>query len=99
MDNAAGLAEFRTLSSTKQNVEIFKILSGISAEIENLKSSTARRFSMLEELVNPSPVAKSHRKRSETIGGSTEDHPSRASKRWDTVRLNRSYNHYKNMAG
>ena len=37
--NAVQLDEFRVLSSTKQNVELFKILNAIAEEIENLKVS------------------------------------------------------------
>ena len=48
--SSAGLEDFRTLSSTKQNVELFKILSAIAGEIENLKRSTERRFVNLETI-------------------------------------------------
>ena len=47
---AAALEDFRTLSSTKQNVELFKILSAIAGEIENLKKATERRFVNLESI-------------------------------------------------
>ena len=45
------LDEFQTLTSTKQNVELFKILTAIAMEIDQLQQSTERRFSMLENLV------------------------------------------------
>jgi hypothetical protein len=48
-----GFEEFQTLSSTKQNIELFKILSAIADEIEGLRVSTERRFSLLETLVQP----------------------------------------------
>ena len=46
-----GFDEFQTLSSTKQNIELFKILSAIAEEIEVLRQSTERRFNLIESLV------------------------------------------------
>ena len=46
-----GFDEFQTLSSTKQNIELFKILSAIAEEIESLRQSTEKRFSLIENLV------------------------------------------------
>ncbi len=34
LTSVSPLSDFRTLSSTKQNVELFKILTAIAAEIE-----------------------------------------------------------------
>ena len=48
---AKGFDEFQTLSSTKQNIELFKILSAIAEEIEGLRQSTERRFHLIESLV------------------------------------------------
>ena len=48
-----GFDEFQTLSSTKQNIELFKILSAIAEEIEVLRRSTEQRFQALESLVQP----------------------------------------------
>ena len=44
--------DFQTLSSTKQNIELFKILSAIAEEIEVLRQSTEQRFQALETLIN-----------------------------------------------
>lgn len=46
-----GFDEFQTLSSTKQNIELFKILSAIAEEIEVLRQSTEQRFTLLESLI------------------------------------------------
>ncbi len=48
---ALGFDEFQTLSSTKQNIELFKILSAIADEIEVLRKSTEQRFSLLESVL------------------------------------------------
>ena len=45
------LDTFTTLSSTKQNIELFKILTAIAVEIDSLQKSTEKRFSVLEGLV------------------------------------------------
>ena len=71
---ARGFDEFQTLSSTKQNIELFKILSAIAEEIEGLRQSTERRFSVLESLVSQNnkhlygviPSSTSNKSRSET---------------------------------
>ena len=47
-----GFDDFQTLSSTKQNIELFKILSAIAEEIEVLRQSTEQRFQALETLIN-----------------------------------------------
>ena len=47
----ATLDSFTTLSSTKQNIELFKILTAIAVEIDSLQKSTEKRFSALENLV------------------------------------------------
>ena len=47
----ATLDSFTTLSSTKQNIELFKILTAIAVEIDSLQKSTEKRFSALETLV------------------------------------------------
>ena len=46
-----GFDEFQTLSSTKQNIELFKILNAIAEEIEVLRQSTEHRFSALETML------------------------------------------------
>ena len=46
-----GFDEFQTLSSTKQNIELFKILNAIAEEIEVLRQSTEQRMSALETLL------------------------------------------------
>ena len=46
------LNEFQTMPNGRQNVELFKILTAISLEIEQLQRSTEKRFSALESLVN-----------------------------------------------
>ena len=50
MENQA-LDNFQTLTSTKQNIELFKILTAIAVEIDGLQRSTEKRFSILEGLV------------------------------------------------
>ena len=45
------LDSFTTLTSTKQNIELFKILTAIAVEIDSLQKSTDKRFSVLEGLV------------------------------------------------
>ena len=45
------LDKFQTLTSTKQNIELFKILTAIAIEIDGLQKSTEKRFSLLETLV------------------------------------------------
>ena len=45
------LDNFQTLTSTKQNIELFKILTAIAVEIDGLQRSTEKRFSILEGLV------------------------------------------------
>lgn len=52
-----GFDEFQTLSSTKQNIELFKILSAIAEEIEVLRQSTEQRFTLLESLVKSDAAA------------------------------------------
>ena len=47
----ATLDSFTTLTSTKQNIELFKILTAIAVEIDSLQKSTEKRFSALENLV------------------------------------------------
>ena len=44
--------EFRGLSSSSQNAQLFKILSAIHDEIGKLKASTDARFTYLENLVH-----------------------------------------------
>ena len=51
MSKQNGLDNFQTLSSTKQNVELFKILTAIAVEIDCLQKSTEKRFSLIESLV------------------------------------------------
>ena len=46
-----GYEEFLILSSTKQNVELYKILRAISNEIQSLKVSVETRLSDLETLI------------------------------------------------
>ena len=50
-NNIYTLDNFQTLTSTKQNVELFKILTAIALEIDGLQKSTEKRFSLLESLV------------------------------------------------
>ena len=47
-----GFEEFQTLSSTKQNIELFKILSAIADEIEVLRKSTEQRICALESIIS-----------------------------------------------
>jgi hypothetical protein len=49
--SSSSLEKFQTLTSTKQNVELFKILTAIAVEIDSLQKSTEKRFSLLENLV------------------------------------------------
>ena len=49
--SSQALDNFQTLSSTKQNIELFKILTAIAVEIDGLQRSTEKRFSILETLV------------------------------------------------
>ncbi len=109
MGSTRDLEDFRTLSSTKQNVELFKILTAISVEIRALQESTERRFSALEGAVkkqlknggnggNKSKEEESERG-SSAGGGGGGAVKTRGGQQWETLRLNRSYNHYKNMAG
>ena len=44
--------EFRGLSSSSQNAQLFKILSAIHDEIGKLKASTDARFTYLENIVH-----------------------------------------------
>lgn len=96
-DGGESLEEFKGLSSTKQNVELFKILSAIASEIENLRMSTEKRFLALEQVVQRQQGSSSVT----TVGGSS----SRSSgangipHQWDRIKANRAYNQYKNMAG
>ena len=46
------LEEFRGLSSSSQNAQLFKILSAIHDEIGKLKASTDARFTYLENIVH-----------------------------------------------
>ena len=46
------MEEFRGLSSSSQNAQLFKILSAIHDEIGKLKASTDARFTYLENLVH-----------------------------------------------
>ena len=46
------MEEFRGLSSSSQNAQLYKILSAIHDEIGKLKASTDARFTYLENLVH-----------------------------------------------
>ena len=99
----ADLEDFRVLTSTKQNVELFKILSAIAAEIEALKVSTERRFSALEGLVGQQAAANAAQAgpppASTAVRAGSAGNRSDGGRSWDVVKMNRSYNHYRNMAG
>ena len=98
--SAAGdLEDFKTLTSTKQNVELFKILSAIAVEIENLRVSTERRFSVLEAVVQRSVTANAHANNEGRLSRNSSNNGSTAGPQWEAVKANRAYNHYKNMAG
>ena len=46
-----GYEEFTVLSSTKQNIELYKLLRAISKEIQSLKTSVETRMSDLEMMI------------------------------------------------
>ena len=51
LPNVKGYEEFTVLSSTKQNIELYKLLRAISKEIQTLKTSVETRMSDLEMMI------------------------------------------------
>lgn len=91
VSRSSRIDEFKGLSSTKQNLELFKLASRISFEIQSLRKATDKKLARLEGAVD-CLREDDDGKVSHKSGNDKRTH-------WNTVKLNRSYNHYKNIAG
>ena len=74
--------EFRGLSSSSQNTQLFKILSAIHDEIGKLKASTDTRFTYLENIVHRQQRAQQQQPPPRPSGVTSPRFPAASSGHW-----------------